>query len=111
MFFASNHAPTPEQLPPAPPSAGDIDKSLGLLRTACNNRAVHKALERLLSQPTEQRQALVRVWVSDMLANKASCEFIHAVASLAEDSVADRAYEAIFGHPRETLLARLRSHH
>ncbi len=111
MYLSSNQEPPPgERLPPAD-VAGDVEQFILLLQTACGNRAIHKALERLLSQPAEQRQALIRTWVSDMVSNKATVEFIHAVSSLADDGVAARAYATIFPGRRDALMARLQPQH
>lgn len=111
MFLSAKQETTPEELLPEPASVGDVDRFIQLLQTACDNRAVHKALERLLSQPGEQRKLLVHTWVTDMRANNAPRDFVHAVACLKDDGVADKAYEVIFPRQRKNLLARLRPQH
>jgi len=67
-----------------------------MLRAACEDGKVHDQLERLLSMPDRQRQALVHTWVSDMLIKQAPKDFIQAIACLQDDAIAEKAYQVIF---------------
>lgn len=46
--------------------------------------------------PDERRRGLVHTWVSDLLIEQAPKELIEAVACLADDAVAEKAYEVIY---------------
>jgi hypothetical protein len=80
----------------APKTVGEIKTFITMLRSACENEAIHPQLERLLAMPDQKRQALVHAWVNDMLIAEAPCDFIQAVACLLDDQVAEKAYEVIF---------------
>jgi hypothetical protein len=79
-----------------PKTVGEIDSFVTMLRAACDDRKVHERLERLLSMPDEQRQAVVHAWVNDLLIAEAPRDFIQAIACLSDDRVAEKAYEVIF---------------
>ena len=81
---------------PAPRTVGEIDSFVTMLLAACEDEKMHGHLERLLSLPDEQRQATVHAWVTDLLVAEAPPDFIHAVACLMDDRVAEKAYEVIF---------------
>ena len=53
-------------------------------------------LERILSMPDPNRKSFIHTWVSDLLVAKAPKDFIAAIACLADDAVAEKAYEVIF---------------
>jgi hypothetical protein len=72
-----------------------------MLRTACEDRAVNRRLEHLLSLPDQERQAIVRSWVSDLLIAAAPRDFVQAIACLLDDKVAEKAYEVIYRCRRE----------
>ena len=80
----------------APRSVGEIETFITMLTTACADASVHARLERLLSMPDRQRQALVHAWVRDLLIAKAPQDFVQAIACLLDDRVAEKAYEVIF---------------
>jgi hypothetical protein len=80
----------------APRTVGEIDSFITMLRTACSDRTVNKQLERLLALPDAKRQALVHAWVGDLLVAKAPQGFIQAVACLADDRIAEKAFEVIY---------------
>ena len=80
---------------------GEIDSFIDMLRAACDDQVMNERLERLLSMPDERRQALVQKWVSDMAIANAPKDFIRAVACLADDRVAEKAYEVIFACQRK----------
>jgi hypothetical protein len=69
---------------------------INMLSTACADESVHARLERLLSMPDRQRQEVVHAWVRDLLVAEAPRDFVHAIACLLDDRVAEKAYEAIF---------------
>ncbi len=75
---------------------GDIDSFITLLRTTCDDRSMNTRLQDLLSLPDEKRKAIVHTWVSDMMIQGAPHDFITAIACLADDAVAEKAYEVIF---------------
>jgi hypothetical protein len=72
-----------------------------MLLTACENKKVYSALEKLLSLPDEKRQAAVHSWVNDLLIARAPKDFVAAIACLLDDQVAEKAYEAIYQCRRE----------
>jgi len=80
----------------APRSVAETDSFITMLEVACRDEKVHGQLERLLAMPDEQRQALVRAWVNDLLIAKAPVHFTQAIACLLDDQVAEKAYESIF---------------
>lgn len=82
--------------PQAPASVGEISTFITMLTTACADASVHARLERLLSMPDRERQALVHAWVRDLLVAKAPPGFVQAIACLLDDRVAEKAYEVIF---------------
>ena len=77
-------------------SVGEIEGFISLLRSACDDRNVNAALEKLLSLPDFERRTLVNNWVSDLLIKKAPREFTEAIACLLDDAVAEKAYEVIY---------------
>jgi hypothetical protein len=85
----------------APPrSVADVDGFVNLLMAACNDPNVNATLERLLSMPDEKRRGLVHTWVTDLLIKEAPRDFVQAVACLADDAIAEKAYEVIFNCKR-----------
>ncbi len=82
-------------------SVADIESFITMLRVACENGDVNRRLEHLLSLPDSERHALVHAWVSDLLIAKAPKDFIAAVACLADDKIAEKAYEVIYQCKRE----------
>ena len=81
---------------PVPRSVADIDGFITMLTAACENEEVNERLERLLSMPDSQRQAVVHAWVKDLLIAEAPRDFVEAIACLLDDRVAEKAYEVIF---------------
>ncbi|HSI55468.1 MAG TPA: hypothetical protein VK981_15950 [Ramlibacter sp.] len=79
-----------------PRSVGEIDGFILMLQAACDDRAMNERLDRLLSLPDGRRQALVHSWVSDLIIARAPRAMIEAVACLADDRVAEKAYEVIY---------------
>ncbi|MFM9968467.1 MAG: hypothetical protein ACKVQK_08725 [Burkholderiales bacterium] len=77
-------------------SVAEIETFITMLRTACADAKIHSQLERILSMPDDKRQTFIHNWVSDMLVAKAPKDFIRAIACLADDQVAEKAYEAIY---------------
>ena len=88
-------------MPAAPPrSVADVEGFVSLLLAACNDAKINATLERLLSMPDDQRQGLVHAWVTDLLIEEAPRDFVQAVACLADDAIAEKAYEVIFNCKR-----------
>lgn len=79
-----------------PRTLAEIDSFITMMRVACENPQINATLQRILSLPDEQRRGLVHAWVSDMLVKKAPKDFIEAIACLADDAVAERAYAVIY---------------
>ena len=86
---------------PHRPSVGDIEGFITLLRAACADRKMNERLQALLSLPDEKRKALIHTWVSDMMIDGAPRNFIAAIACLANDAIAEKAYEVIFQCTRD----------
>jgi hypothetical protein len=87
-----------------PRSVAEIEGFVSLLMAACNDAKVNATLERLLSMPDEKRRGLVHAWVSDLLIEAAPRDFVQAVACLADDAIAEKAYEVIFNCKRGERL-------
>ena len=77
-------------------TVGDIEGFITLLRAACDDAPMNATLQKLLSLPDTRRRALVRTWVADLVVKQAPRDFIEAIACLADDAVAEKAYEVIF---------------
>jgi hypothetical protein len=77
-------------------TVAEVDGFITMLRAACEDRKINERLERVLSMPDERRQAVVHLWVSDMLIAGAPSHLIQAVACLLDDQVAQKAYEVIY---------------
>ena len=83
-----------------PRSVGDIEGFIDLLRAACADAAVNAALQRLLALPDAQRRDFVQGWVNELLVQEAPPAFVEAIACLADDAVAERAYAVIWNCER-----------
>jgi hypothetical protein len=79
-----------------PRSVGEIDGFIDLLRAACDDHEMNRALAHLLTLPDAERRALVHAWVSDLLIRQAPMEFTQAIACLLDDAVAEQAYAVLF---------------
>ena len=82
-------------------SVAEIDMFITMLRTACENPAVHEPLEKLLSMPDQRRQGAVHAWVSELLMAGAPQPFIAAIACLLDDAVAQKTRETIHTRCRQ----------
>lgn len=82
-------------------SVAEIESFITMLRVACEDGKINSQLERVLSMPDARRRSFVRTWVSDMLIAGAPKDFVAAIACLADDAVAEKAYEAIFNCGRK----------
>ncbi len=69
---------------------------IDLLRAACDDANVNAALQRLLAMPDPQRRDFVQGWVNELMVQRAPPSFIEAIACLADDAVAERAYAVIY---------------
>ena len=85
-------------------TVAEVNGFIDLLRAACDNPTMNTALEKLLSQPDEQRQSMVHNWVSDLLLRDAPRDFTRAIACLLDDGVAEKAYEVIYHCQRNRFL-------
>ena len=79
-----------------PRTVAEVEGFVSLLLAACDDAKINATLERLLSMPDDKRQGLVHAWVTDLLIEEAPRNFVQAVACLADDAVAEKAYEVIF---------------
>ncbi|OGA30403.1 MAG: hypothetical protein A3I01_17155 [Betaproteobacteria bacterium RIFCSPLOWO2_02_FULL_65_24] len=79
-----------------PRSVAEIDSFITMLRVACEDQKINSQLERILSMPDSNRRSFIHTWISDLLIAKAPKDFIAAIACLADDQVAEKAYEVIF---------------
>jgi hypothetical protein len=84
-----------------PRTVADVEGFVSLLRAACDDAKINATLERLLSMPDDKRQGLVHAWVTDLLIEEAPRDLVQAVACLADDAVAEKAYEVIFNCKRD----------
>ena len=87
-------------------TVAEVNGFIDLLRAACDNPTMNAALEKLLSQPDEQRQSMVHNWVSDLLLRDAPRDFTRAIACLLDDGVAEKAYEVIYHCQRNSFFGR-----
>lgn len=74
----------------------NVDHLVDLLRAACEDAGMNSILERLLSQPEERRQLLVRELVADLRSKGAPQELIAAFMPLLDDAVADTAWRVLY---------------
>ena len=86
---------------PRPRSVADVDSFITMLLAACEDRGMNGQLEKILSLPDTERKNLVHTWISDLLIAEAPKDFIAAIACLADDAVAEKAYEVIHHCKRE----------
>jgi hypothetical protein len=92
---------------PSPQSVGDIEEFITLVRVACEDRKVFTTLEKILVLPNKQRQALLIALINNMREKGAPTEFVQAFTCLIDDQVAEKTYETIFRHQRDSFLASL----
>ncbi len=78
-----------------PRSVGEIEGFIHLLLAACDDAGVRQALERLLGMPDAARRDFVHAWVADLIVKEAPRDFRDAIACLADDAIAERAWAAI----------------
>lgn len=74
----------------------DVEHLVDMLRAACDDAGMNDTLERLLSQPEERRQFMVRELLADLRARAAPPELIAAFTPLLDDNVADTAWRVIY---------------
>lgn len=74
----------------------NVDHLVDLLRAACEDAGMNDILERLLSQPEERRQLLVRELLADLQAQGAPQELIAAFTPLLDNTVADTAWRVLY---------------
>lgn len=77
-------------------NVGEINGFIDLLKSACADESTRSVLLDLLAEPDKQRRKTVQIWVSDLLIQHAPKDFTEAIACLADDAVAEKAYEVIF---------------
>ena len=82
-------------------SVGEIDSFIVMLRAACEDKSMNDKLERLLSLPDDRREHVLRKLLGEMSMAKAPVELLRAVACLADDKVAEKAYEVIYSCKRQ----------
>jgi hypothetical protein len=92
---------SPGRIAPDVPAAAPLNRRSGRFRQSAarsvqRRQGSHASLERLLSMPDEKRQTLVHNWVTDLIVAGAPQDFVQAIACLADDAVAEKAYEVIF---------------
>ena len=91
-------------------TVGEHETFINLLRVACDDQNVNDTLEKLLSLPDDRRKAMLHSWVSELVINNAPKDFVHAIACLLDDRVAEKAYEVIFQCQRKPMLPRFFKH-
>lgn len=74
----------------------NIDHLVDMLRVACEDAGMNDTLEKLLSQPEERRQIIVRELLAHLHRSGAPPELIAAFVPLQDDVVADTAWRVIF---------------
>lgn len=79
-----------------PRSVAQIESFITMLRVACEDATINSQLQKLISLPDGERHSLINAWVSDLLIAEAPRDFIAAIACLADDRVAEKAFEVIF---------------
>lgn len=93
-----------------PRSIADVESFVDLLKAACSDDGINATLRRLLEMPDGKRQGVVHAWLTDLLIEGAPKDFTQAVACLMDDTIAERAYEAIFECRRERMNQDRASH-
>jgi hypothetical protein len=74
----------------------NVDYLVDLLRAACDDAGMNDILERLLSQPEERRQLIVRELIADFRSKGAPQELISAFMPLLDDAIADTAWRVLY---------------
>lgn len=77
-------------------TVADIESSITMLSTACEDDAVNRRLQRLLSMTDRKRRAVLHAWINDLLIAEAPSDFVQAIGCLLDNGVAEKAYEVIY---------------
>jgi len=77
-------------------TVGEIDGFIDMIRAACENEEINQTLEKILSLPAPDRREMVRNLVTELSSKKSPVSLVEAIACLASDDVATKAYEVIF---------------
>jgi hypothetical protein len=77
------------------PRLSGVASFITLLRVAADNATLRATLDKILSQPPEQRQGILYFLIQDMRFEGAPADIIAAFTCLQDDAVADKARIAI----------------
>ena len=73
-----------------------IESLVTMLLAACEDAGMNETLDRLLSQPDDNRRFVVQELVNRLRHNDAPQQLIEALLPLLDDAVAEKAYQAIY---------------
>jgi hypothetical protein len=74
----------------------EVDGLINMLRGACEDPALYKTLELILTQPDRGRKAMLRELIAEMRAKQAPRDLIDAFICLMDDGAAEKAYTVIY---------------
>jgi hypothetical protein len=74
----------------------EVDGLINMLRGACEDPALYKTLELILTQPDRGRKAMLRELIAEMRAKQAPRDLTDAFICLMDDGAAEKAYTVIY---------------
>lgn len=87
----------------APGTFADVERFVELLQAACKDSSMNETLRNLLSQPDENRKAILHKLIAHMRDSRAPEDFVDAFVCLLDDDAAEKAYQVIYQCPRRIL--------
>ena len=81
--------------PTGPRTYAEIESFVTMLLAACDDAGMNETLELLLSQPDQNRKAIVSDLLQRFRETKAPRAIVEAFAPLLDDQVAEKAYVVI----------------
>ncbi len=85
----------------------DVVGFVDMLAAACENAGMQGTLEKLLGMPDAQRRELLGQIIHQMRERRAPKDIIDAFICLQDDTIAEKAYEAVYKCPRNLQIAPL----
>lgn len=85
----------------------DVIGFVEMLAAACENAGMQGTLEKLLGMPDAQRRELLGQIIHQMRERRAPKNIIDAFICLQDDTIAEKAYEAVYKCPRNLQIAPL----
>ena len=79
----------------------DNEKFIYLMKVACEKPDVRKRLKVILNLDSFNRQSILNTWLRDLKIQGAPNDFIEALSSFLDDSIAEKALEVILDSETE----------